>query len=455
MPDVTIHPASYRDPSGFVFKWNGSVYRQVNKSYADEYELFKSSGLYDSLTNPGFLIGHKEVEDIKAEPEKWYKTLLPEQIQFISYPYEWCFLQLKEAALLTLKILKLGIAHGMVLKDATPYNIQFIDGNPVFIDTLSFEKYDAGKPWVAYRQFCNMFLFPLYLEHYLNADIQKTLLVYPDGIPLDMTSRLLPFKSRARLGVWLHVYLQHTVSRNASALKDNEPFSRKKLLNLVDHLEHTIINLKKRETTFGWNNYYTESILSNEYLAEKENIFISLLQRVQPRAILDIGANDGHFSKIAAKNKSFVIAVDDHAASINKLYSEIRDKKLSNILPLVIDVMNPSPAAGFAAAERASFTDRMNTDLVAALAIIHHLVIGRNMSLAMLASWLCNITHYLIIEFVPREDEKIKQMLATRKDVFDGYTQQNFEQAFDNKFSIKHSVPVPGTMRTIYLMEKR
>ena len=226
MPDPIIHPASFRDPSGFVFHWNDNYYRQVNKIYAGTYDLLMNSGLYDHLVQSGFLLPHSETEEIIAESENWYKTLRPRQISFITYPYEWCFLQLKDAALLTIKILKSSIDHGMIIKDATPYNIQFIDSHPVFIDTLSFEKYDATKAWVAYRQFCNMFLFPLYLEHYLKTDIQKTLVVYPDGIPVDITSKLLPLKSRTSVGVWLHVYLQNTITRNVSSKKEEEKFNK-------------------------------------------------------------------------------------------------------------------------------------------------------------------------------------------------------------------------------------
>ena len=270
MPDPIIHPASFRDPSGFVFQWNGNYYRQVNKIYAGTYDLLMNSGLYDHLVQSGFLLPHSETEEIIAESDNWYKTLRPRQLSFITYPYEWCFLQLKDAALLTIKILKLSIDHGMIIKDATPYNIQFIDSHPVFIDTLSFEKYDATKAWVAYRQFCNMFLFPLYLEHYLKTDIQKTLVVYPDGIPVDITSKLLPLKSRTSVGVWLHVYLQNTITRNAASKKEEEKFNKRRLLNLVNHLEDTILNLKNRNAGSGWKNYYSETINGNNYLNEKK-----------------------------------------------------------------------------------------------------------------------------------------------------------------------------------------
>src|SRR5688572_8439727 len=320
MPDIIIHPASFRDPSGFVFQWNGNYYRQVNKVYTDDYNLLMNSGLYQHLVQSEFLLPHSETEDVIADKDIWYKTLLPRQVAFITYPYEWCFAQLKDAALLTISILKASIDHGMIIKDATPYNIQFINNAPVFIDTLSFEKYDANKAWVAYRQFCNMFLFPLYLEHYLKTDIQKTLVVYPDGIPVEITSKLLPLKSRTNVGVWLHVYLQNTITRNASSKKEDEKFDKRKLLNLVNHLEGTINNLKSRTVGSAWNNYYSHTISGKNYLEEKEKIFRNIISTLDAGTILDLGANDGYFSKICAEKESQVIAVDSDSRSICALY---------------------------------------------------------------------------------------------------------------------------------------
>lgn len=451
MPDIIIQPASFRDPSGFVFQWNGNYYRQVNQVYSDDYDLLMNSGLHQHLVQSKLLLPHSETEDVIAEKNNWYKTLNPEQIAFITYPYEWCFTQLKDAALLTISILKTSIEYGMIIKDATPYNIQFINSTPVFIDTLSFEKYDANKAWVAYRQFCNMFLFPLYLEHYLKTDIQKTLIVYPDGIPVDITSKLLPLKSRTSVGVWLHVYLQNTITRNASSKREDEKFNKRKLLNLVNHLEATIYNLKGRNAGSGWDNYYSETISRNNYLGEKEKIFRNIIDKIDADSVLDLGANDGYFSKIFAEKGTQVIAVDSNSRSICALY----ESGTKNVLPLLLDVANPSPSIGLNNAERPAFHKRIRTDVVVALALIHHLIIGRNISLDVLAAWLSDISKILIIEFVPREDEKVQQMLASRKDIFGDYTAANFEHIFNKYFSIKQQQPVPGSGRIIYLMEKR
>ncbi|MFT3750752.1 MAG: hypothetical protein QM768_20740 [Agriterribacter sp.] len=215
MNSYTIHPSSYRDPAGFIFEYEGKIYRQINKCYADNYGLLISSGLYTELLKKDMLIAHKEVEENLTGSNNWYTTLLPEQIEFISYPYEWCFNQLKDAALLTLDVLLTSLKYGMILKDATPFNVQFVNGEPVFIDTLSFEKYNGSKPWIAYRQFVECFIVPLVLSSYKSTDFIKQLQLNPDGISTAFAAKLLPFKSRLRLSLLLHIYLPNIVKGRA------------------------------------------------------------------------------------------------------------------------------------------------------------------------------------------------------------------------------------------------
>ncbi|WP_207514272.1 hypothetical protein [Longitalea luteola] len=454
------HPSSFKDPSGFVFRSEGTVYRQVNQFYAVEYRQLMDSGLYQQLTGSKQLIPHEELAENITDTPEWYTTLLPEPVPYISYPYEWCFEQIQDAALLTLSILKTSLQHGMILKDATPYNIQFHKGRPVFIDTLSFNNYDPKLPWIAYRQFCQNFLFPLYLEHYLKTDIQKLLSTYIDGIPVDFVARLLPLKSRLSLGVWLHVYLQHSASTSTSASarsnKPNGAFNKKKLLDVVSHLTSIITNLPANKTyKTTWSNYYEDTILSKEYLHEKERIIQDFCRQTNARSVLDLGANDGHFSKLFAAHQLQVIATDADNRCISKLYQEVKKNKIENILPLMLDVANPSSAIGFHNQERAAFHDRIKTDLVAALALVHHLVIGKNISLRVLADYFNDIAPELIIEFVPKEDEKVQQMLSSRPDTFIDYDQAHFEQFFTMYFNIVDRRPVPGTSRTLYRMKRK
>ncbi len=185
--------SSFRDPSGFVFFRDGQLLRQINRSYREHYDMFMSSGLYDGLQKQQAIVRHQEVEN--STDTQAYKTIAPQQISFISYPYEWCFGQLKDAALLTLEIQKTAMEHGMTLKDASAYNIQFDQGKPILIDTLSFEKYQEGSPWQAYRQFCQHFLAPLALMHYSNMHAGRLSAIWLDGIPLEIASSFFRFRS--------------------------------------------------------------------------------------------------------------------------------------------------------------------------------------------------------------------------------------------------------------------
>lgn len=449
------HPASFRDPAGFIFQLQGRVYRQVNKSYAAGYDRLLQSGLYQQLVSAGQLVPHDEVnENLTGSPE-WYKTLAPEQLPFISYPYEWCFDQLKDAALLVLDIVKTAVQHGFILKDATPFNVQFHKGRPVWIDTLSFELYDAAKPWVAYRQFCECFLFPLYLGRYLKTDIHKTLSTYLEGIPVDLTSKLLPMRSSLSLGVWLHVYLQSAVKPGQKNTQPQGGFNKNKLLNLVSHLEQTIGVLKGRRSGSTWSDYYDATILSHRYLTEKEKIFRHLLEGISYDTVLDAGTNDGHFARILAESGALVIAVDSDTVSINRLYLHVKEKQVTNILPLQMDITQPSPALGYRNKERAAFFDRAHADLVTALALIHHLVFSKNIPLSSLADFFREITgRRLLIEFVPPTDPKVME-LARHRTAVHPYDEQTFEQSFGQYFTILQKIPVPESERTLYLMEKR
>ncbi len=456
MSNIEHHPASFKDPSGFVFQKNTIFYRQVNQLYKDDYDLLMGSGLYDELINKKYLLSHEEINENFTGSAEWYKTILPQQLSFISYPYEWCFGQLKDAALLTLSIQKLAIKYGMVLKDATHFNIQFVNNGPVFIDTLSFERYDPSRPWVAYRQFCECFLFPLLLQKYLSIDVQKLMLTYPEGIPATITKAMLPWKSNFNLGVGLHVSLQTKIKGDNNSRDYKSKFDQKKMLHLIGNLEENIkaSTLNKKDKT-TWSNYYAETIISQSYLTEKENIFRRLIDSTNFKTALDIGANDGFFSKIISEKATHVVSIDFDSRCINSLYSYVQEKKVLPILPLCIDFSNPTRAIGFNNTERSSFTDRAKFDLILALALVHHLAISKNIPLQNIAASFNKIAKQVIVEFVSKEDEKVQQLLKNRKDIFSDYSETEFIKAFGKYFDISSTNKIPGTHRTIYLLSRK
>lgn len=446
------HSSSYRDPSGFVFQKNGKFYRQVNTIYSGNYDLLMQSGLYDNLVAKNYLIPHTELKDNLLDEKDWYITLLPQQLSFINYPYEWCFEQVKDAALLTLEITRLSIEKGMILKDATPTNIQFSEGGPVFIDTLSFEKYDQSQPWIAYRQFCETFLFPLLLSHYHKTSIQPFLSGYPEGVPVNVTAKLLPGKARFNPSVFLHVYLQNKVSRSTKKSAPTNSFSRKKMENLLIHLENITKKLNNSADS-TWSDYYSDKVTDPNYLSEKERLFNDVLAIADGKTILDLGANEGYFSCLAVAKGFSVIAIDNDEQSINALYRKTKKEKIKALLPLCIDLANPVMVTGFAGKERNSFHERIKPDTVLALALIHHLAIGKNIPLQMIAGYFAELAPQLIIEFVPKEDEKVQLLLQNKKDIYPNYTREGFENAFQERFTISEKVQMANS-RIIYLMKR-
>ncbi|MFT3935550.1 MAG: hypothetical protein QM726_18125 [Chitinophagaceae bacterium] len=453
---VQQHPASYRDPAGFIFKHDGKVYRQVNQYYAQDYDLFIKSGLYDLLVKQKKILPHLEIGENFTGDAQWYKTLLPEQLEFISYPYEWCFSQWKDAALLTLELVKTAVSHGLVLKDATPFNVQFVSGAAVFIDTLSFEKYNETKPWVAYRQFIECFVGPLLLAKYRSSDLLKLFQVYPDGIPLKLISKLLPTKSMFNANVFLHIKIPGLVNSKPGREKEKQPlFTKQKLLNIIANLQSFVESISLPATKTSWNNYYEETILSHDYAKAKLAILEEWLKDLPGKTLLDIGTNTGMFAKAAANAGKFTVAIDSDHACIDQLYNDKKEQNGSSILPLCVDIANPSPAIGWSNAERASFTERAKADIVMALALVHHLAIGKNISFEQIAAAFEAMAPVLIIEFVPKEDEKVQLLLKDRKDIFDHYCKETFEKVFSNRLEILKVQPIPGTGRMLYLMKRK
>lgn len=448
--------SSFRDPSGFVFFRDGQLLRQINLSYREHYDMFIDSGLYESLQKQQAIVRHQEVEN-GTDPQA-YKTIAPQQISFISYPYEWCFGQLKDAALLTLEIQKIALEHGMTLKDASAYNIQFDQGKPILIDTLSFEKYHEGSPWQAYRQFCQHFLAPLALMHYSNMHAGRLSAIWLDGIPLEIASSFLPAKTKWRFSTMMHIHL-HAKSQKHYERKEGKSahtkMSKFQMLSLLDSLVGTIKKLTPHRQNTEWGDYYTRTNYSEESIDNKKAIVTSFIDKLKPSSVWDLGGNDGHFSRVASDQGIPTISFDIDPVAVEQNYQHVKEKKETHILPLVLDLTNPSPAIGWANAERDDLTTRGPAHTLLALALIHHIAISNNVPLAKIAYYLSQLGNNLIIEFVPKSDSKVQYLLKSREDIFVHYNEQDFEKSFGEYFSIEEKQQVLHSERTVYLMKRK
>jgi ribosomal protein L11 methylase PrmA len=452
--------ASFRDSAGFLFTRAGTLYRQVNQAWRSEYDLLISSGLYDRLVSDGLLIPHVEADAVSPEPGLAYKVIAPELLEFISYPYEWSFSQQKDAALATLKIHKIALEYGMALKDASAYNIQFHHGCPVLIDTLSFELYREGKPWVAYRQFCQHFLAPLALTAWRDVRLNQLLRVYIDGIPLDLASQLLPRRAQLNFGLLTHIFLHARAQRSYADKVVEKPrlnmgVSKLALIGLIESLESTVRRLKWDPAGTEWGDYYQKTNYSSAAFIHKKEVVSGWLDRVRPKTTWDLGANTGVFSRLAGQWGGFSVAFDIDPAAVDQNYRQGKADHEERILPLVLDLTNPSPAIGWNNRERRSLAERGPVDVILALALVHHLAISNNVPLSKIAEFFNDICHWLIIEFIPKTDSQVERLLKSREDIFDQYSRDDFERTFSELFDILDSVKLHESERHLYLMEKR
>jgi SAM-dependent methyltransferase len=458
--------SSFRDPGGFLFKKDGELFRQINLQYKADYEALMGTGLYAELVKRELLVPHEEVSVVGKEavgkgllPDKnqAYKLLKPTLLPFLSYPYEWCFSQYKQAALLTLEIQKTALKHRMILKDASAYNIQFVQGRPIFIDLLSFQKYDEGEPWDGYRQFCQHFLVPLLLMSYVHPRLNCLMQNWIDGIPIELCQKMLPAQAWINPGVIMHIGLQAAMHDKPIPIKSmsKAKVSMNGLCGITDSLIDTTEKLSLKAASSDWPKYYEENdSYTARALESKEKIVKAWLARLKFTSCWDLGSNTGRFSLLASEY-ALTIAFDQDAYSVEANYKQSLKKKNTRLLPLVLDLANPSPSIGWANSERLSLMERGPCDLVLALALLHHLAISNNVPFRNIASFLSSICRLLIIEFVPKQDEKVEQILRLREDVFPDYTPQAFEREFGEQFSILEMASIVDSQRALYLMELR
>jgi hypothetical protein len=448
--------ASFRDPGGFLFSREGILFRQINRSYAEDYARLMESGLYGRLVKAGLLIPHIEVDQAPVDEDAAFRVIQPERVPFISYPYEWSFSQLKDAALATLSIQKRALKFDMSLKDASAYNIQFVHGKPTLLDTLSFEKYKEGQPWVAYRQFCQHFLAPLALMAHRDIRLGQFLRVYIDGVPLDLASRLLPLRTRLNFGLLTHIHLHAGAEKRfAGESVGQAKMNRNALVGLIESLETSVKRLSWKPAGTRWWNYYEITNYSDEAFEHKKQLVKEWVARVGPKLVWDLGANTGVFSRVASASGAFTVSYDIDAAVVEQNYLRAKIDKEQKLLPLQLDLTNPSPGLGWLNRERDSFGARGPADMTLALAVIHHLAISNNVPLPQLAGFFAETGKWLVIEFVPKSDSQVQKMMLAREDIFPYYTRAGFEQAFQACFRIHESTPVRETERTLYLMEAR
>lgn len=460
-----IDPASFRDPGGYIFRRDGVLYRAIQPSAVDDWAAFEERGLAASLVEGGLLVSHVPASVDVAPLPGAAAVIRPHEVPLISYPYEWAFSQLREAALLTLEVQRRALAVGMWLRDASAYNVQFERGRPILIDSLSFEVADLSAPWPAYRQFCMHFLAPLALMAHRDLRCGLMLRDFIDGLPLDLAAGLLP--GRTRLGGLLpHLHLHAGADRRAQkaeilgAATQPGTEDRARSMNLTRHqalldsLRRAVEGLRLGIDSH-WLRYTRQTSYSQAAAASKQGIVQRMLAAAGGGVAWDLGANVGTYSDLAAGPGRMVIAFDRDPAVTELHWRTLSAEARESVLPLVMDLTNPSPALGWAHQERRSLLQRGPADVAMALALVHHLAIGNNVPLPRIAELLSQAGRRVVVEFVPREDPMVRQLLASRRDIFTDYSIEAFRAAFGERFVTLDEAPVADSLRTLFLVERR
>jgi len=458
---VQADPGSFRDPASGVLLGHNQVYRFFTSEHVADFEALVETGLLDSLVASGAVIETKPL-GIEEAPEPYHAVpsvgLVVEhpRIPFISYVYEWPFEMLRAAAIRSLEVLQAALEKGLILKDATPYNIQFIGPNPLLIDVGSFERYQEGTPWIGYSQFCRTFLNPLLLQSITGIPFQMWMRSSLEGIDPVHLNRLLPLRHKLRKNVFIDVVLQAWLSRRFSSRSSKAPSLQERsipksvITGLVNRLKKSVAGLKRRgKADSPWLNYEDQCHYEPEALQNKDRFVDAALAQTKPEVVWDLGCNVGRYSIMAARYASYVVAMDGDEAAVGALYERISDQH-TNVLPLTVDLMNPSPRQGWAQGERRGLSERGPAQFALCLALVHHLAISGNVPLGRIVEWLSTIAQAGVVEFVPKSDPMVQTLLRTREDVYSGYTQAAFEEALRERFQIADMAGLPKSERVLY-----
>lgn len=452
------HPASFRDPGGFVFEVEGELFRNIDASCKEDFDLATSTDLYNTLFERKLLIPHNIVHPENFRINNSAYVIKPKRLQVITYASEWSYSQLKDAAILTLDVLETALRYNLILKDGSSSNVQFSGHSPIFIDTLSFTRYNEGAPWLGYRQFCEHFIAPLSLAAHLGVDLLQLNRIGCGGINLSLASRLLPARSLLNPSILLHIHLHakyiDTHRQRLKVGQQQRQVSRKNLLAMIDHLRGFLTDLRlPKDKKTQWQDYEFETHYSIGSRKSKLELVKEFIAVAMPSVVWDIGANAGLYSHEISSESCLVLSLDSDYAAIEKNYLRVKELKISNVFPLFFDAADPAADSGWASNERPGLLKRIKPDCIVALAVIHHLAITHNVPLEKIASYFAHLGEWLIIEFVPPDDQKVMALPDTGGKLH--YSYPDFRDGFARYYCVMREQKIEESGRTLLLMRKK
>ena len=468
MASPQLDAGSFRDHEGRVFYHQGRVLRALSPTALEAWETLANTGFFTRGVSAGQIVATHRVdfsgERLQELGSHWTAVLEHERVPFVSYPYEWSFSMLRDAALLELDLLRSALDEDMVLKDASAYNVQWQGTRPVFIDIGSFEPWTPGDPWVGYLQFCQHFLYPLLLTAYRDVEFQPWLRGSLDGIDAEEINRLFGWRDLRRPGVLTDVYLQarlqaaHSKAEASGSLRNDlrrAGFRKEMIVRNVERLAKIVRGLRWRRGSSEWGSYTEYCSYDAENRELKLRFVEDAARRLSPDLVWDLGCNTGDYSCQVAPHSGYVVALDGDHLAIDRLYCRLAAAGPKNVLPLCNDLTDPSPALGWRHRERRTLSQRGQPDLVLCLALVHHLVITANVPVPEVLDWLAGLGRHLVFELVTLEDPMVQRLLRNKGGAHHDYGTEFFEQEIARRFSVLEQAEVQGGLRRLYLLEAR
>ena len=458
---VEREAGSFRDRNGSVFYRDGRVFRTLSPRAVTNWRQLSDAPFFEAHRTRGTIVD-THIAEANGLPEA-DAVLEHERIPFVSYPYEWTFGMLKEAALLQLALLRDALGAGMILKDSTPYNIQWQGAQPVFIDIPSFEPLEHGQPWVGYRQFCELYLYPLMLQAYKDVDYRPWLRGRIDGIPAEEMRGLMSWRDLLRPGVLLHVAAQSALqrrysdnaTRNIRGSLAEAGFDKSLIEANVAKLSKLVSGLSPTVRRSAWSGYESSHSYAPDEFERKADFVRRAASSRRWRLAWDLGCNTGAFSRIAAEHADYVVAMDGDWRAIETLFDREKELGSRTILPLVVNLADTSPNQGWQGLERKGLGERGRPELTLCLALIHHVVISANIPVSEFIDWLADLGTSVVIEFVGRDDEMVQTLLANREDQYDDYHSDVFRAILERRFRIEDEASLKDGKRQIYFARPR
>jgi hypothetical protein len=461
---LTSDPGSFRDHSNRVYAGSGDVYRGLDTAAASELRSVMQKPFFARAVAHGTIVATEWLDQPPAPvDEHWDAWLRHDRIPVVSYPYEWTFSMLRDAALIQLSLLTDMLGDDVVSKDASPYNVQFVGSSPMFIDVGSFEGYRSGDPWFGYRQFCQQYLFPLFLVAYKDIPFQPWLRGSLEGLTPVEARQVLKGAKRGWRGlpthVWIHARLEERMARRSTEVKEaarRAGFSKRLIELNVAKLTSLVEGLEWRRADSEWSTYSERSHYTDRDLAAKEDFVRRAAEDFHPNVAWDVGANDGRFSRIVAEHAEYVVALDADHLVVDLLYRNLRAEQNTKILPLMFNLADPSPALGWRGRERRPLEERNRPDLALYLAVIHHLSITHHVPVRDILDSMAATAPRLVVEFPHRDDPMVRLLLRDKRPgVHQDYDLDVFDALVKERFDVVARHELPSGTRTMYDLRRR